>query len=176
MLKKLFYLDCMPLKRVKFNTNLEHEYIQNWKLLQTAFKKASVDKVLYFNFYKQLVFVLCYLTSNYCKTFVEFHDSHSLEEKNQLNYCFQTIPVDKLVKGKFQDNFEFAQWFKKFFDANYDLGIEYDPVGARGGVVVNAGGKPSNISSRKAGNDASHSKLSTLVRCTGLGITADQHH
>jgi hypothetical protein len=72
----------MPLKRVKFNTNLEHEYIQNWKLLQTAFKKASVDKVLYYNFYKQLVFVLCYRTPNYCKTFVEFHDSHSLEEKN----------------------------------------------------------------------------------------------
>ncbi|KAG7521437.1 hypothetical protein JOB18_048438 [Solea senegalensis] len=42
------------------------------------------------------------------------------------------IPVDKLVKGKFQDNFEFVQWFKKFFDANYD-GNEYDPVAARQG-------------------------------------------
>uniref|UniRef100_A0AAY4E5F9 Microtubule-associated protein RP/EB family member 1 n=1 Tax=Denticeps clupeoides TaxID=299321 RepID=A0AAY4E5F9_9TELE len=40
------------------------------------------------------------------------------------------IPVDKLIKGKFQDNFEFVQWFKKFFDANYD-GKEYDPVAAR---------------------------------------------
>lgn len=36
------------------------------------------------------------------------------------------IPVERLVKGKFQDNFEFIQWFKKFFDANYD-GKEYDP-------------------------------------------------
>lgn len=44
----------------------------------------------------------------------------------------QIIPVDKLVKGKFQDNFEFVQWFKKFFDANYD-GKEYDPVEARQG-------------------------------------------
>uniref|UniRef100_A0A8C8TH76 Microtubule-associated protein RP/EB family member 1 n=1 Tax=Peromyscus maniculatus bairdii TaxID=230844 RepID=A0A8C8TH76_PERMB len=42
------------------------------------------------------------------------------------------IPVDKLVKGNFQDNFEFVQWFKKFFDANYD-GKEYDPVAARQG-------------------------------------------
>lgn len=42
------------------------------------------------------------------------------------------IPVDKLVKGKFQDNFEFVQWFKKFFDANYD-GKPYDPVEARQG-------------------------------------------
>ncbi|XP_041704148.1 microtubule-associated protein RP/EB family member 3 isoform X3 [Coregonus clupeaformis] len=42
------------------------------------------------------------------------------------------IPVEKLVKGKFQDNFEFVQWFKKFFDANYD-GKEYDPLQARQG-------------------------------------------
>ena len=26
------------------------------------------------------------------------------------------------MKGRFQDNFEFVQWFKKFFDANYDGG------------------------------------------------------
>ncbi|XP_053706250.1 microtubule-associated protein RP/EB family member 1-like [Synchiropus splendidus] len=44
----------------------------------------------------------------------------------------KVIPVDKLVKGKFQDNFEFVQWFKKFFDANYNGG-EYDPVAARQG-------------------------------------------
>lgn len=36
------------------------------------------------------------------------------------------------MKGKFQDNFEFLQWFKKFFDANYD-GKEYDPVLIRQG-------------------------------------------
>ena len=59
--------------------------------------------------------------------------------------CFQIIPIDKLIKGKFQDNFEFAQWFKKFFDANYDLGIEYDPVVARGGQVVQGSGKSSSV-------------------------------
>uniref|UniRef100_A0A8C7RW31 Microtubule-associated protein RP/EB family member 1 n=1 Tax=Oncorhynchus mykiss TaxID=8022 RepID=A0A8C7RW31_ONCMY len=42
------------------------------------------------------------------------------------------IPVERLVKGRFQDNFEFIQWFKKFFDANYD-GKEYDPVATRQG-------------------------------------------
>lgn len=36
------------------------------------------------------------------------------------------------MKGKFQDNFEFVQWFKKFFDANYD-GKDYDPVATRQG-------------------------------------------
>ena len=44
------------------------------------------------------------------------------------------MPVEKLMKGKFQDNFEFLQWFKKFFDANYD-GHDYDALEARGGEV-----------------------------------------
>jgi len=36
------------------------------------------------------------------------------------------------VKGRFQDNFEFVQWFKKFYDANYVPGQEYDAIAARG--------------------------------------------
>ncbi|KAJ0036198.1 hypothetical protein NQD34_004875 [Periophthalmus magnuspinnatus] len=83
----MLFDNCLPLKKVKFAAKLEHEYIQNFKLLQVAFKKSGVDK---------------------------------------------NIPVDKLVKGKFQDNFEFVQWFKKFFDANYDGG-HYDPVAVRQG-------------------------------------------
>ena len=30
---------------MKFKTNLEHEYIQNFKILQAAFKKVNIDKV-----------------------------------------------------------------------------------------------------------------------------------
>lgn len=45
------------------------------------------------------------------------------------------IPVDKLIKGRFQDNFEFVQWFKKFFDANYD-GREYNALEARSNVPL----------------------------------------
>ena len=41
------------------------------------------------------------------------------------------------MKGKFQDNFEFCQWFKKFFDANY-VGGEYDPIKFRNGVDPSA--------------------------------------
>lgn len=83
----LMFPGSVVLKKVKMNSTLEHEYINNFKVLQGAFKKASVDKI---------------------------------------------IPVEKLVKGRFQDNFEFVQWFKKFFDANYD-GRDYDAVVARGG-------------------------------------------
>lgn len=50
------------------------------------------------------------------------------------------MPIDKLVKGRFQDNFEFLQWFKKFFDANYQ-GTEYDALGMRGGEGLGGGGQ-----------------------------------
>ncbi|XP_023344107.1 microtubule-associated protein RP/EB family member 1 isoform X2 [Eurytemora carolleeae] len=107
------------LKKVKFSTKLEHEYIQNFKLLQAVFNKLNVEKI---------------------------------------------IPVDRLVKGRFQDNFEFLQWFKKFFDANYD-GRHYEAYAQRGGILV--GGedrkgdgwinKPLRSSSRSA--SSSHSSL-----------------
>ena len=45
------------------------------------------------------------------------------------------MPVEKLLKAKFQDNFEFLQWFKKFFDANYD-GHDYDPIAERSDEVL----------------------------------------
>ncbi|XP_019964786.1 microtubule-associated protein RP/EB family member 3-like isoform X2 [Paralichthys olivaceus] len=86
-LMDMLFPGCIMVKKVKFNAKLEHEYIQNFKVLQAGFKRMNVDKI---------------------------------------------IPVEKLVKGKFQDNFEFLQWFKKFFDANYD-GKEYDPMLTRQG-------------------------------------------
>ncbi|XP_047536254.1 microtubule-associated protein RP/EB family member 1 isoform X4 [Vanessa atalanta] len=95
----MLFPGSVPMKRIKFKTNLEHEYIQNFKILQAAFKKMSVDKV---------------------------------------------IPVDKLIKGRFQDNFEFLQWFKKFFDANYD-GREYDAFEARGGLTIGSGACDSGV-------------------------------
>jgi len=96
----MLFPGSVNLKKVKFTTKLEHEFIQNFKVLQAAFKKMEVEKV---------------------------------------------IPVDKLVKGRFQDNFEFIQWFKKFFDANYK-GEVYNALEARGGVPLGSSspsaGKP----------------------------------
>lgn len=89
----MLFPGSVPMKRVKFRTNLEHEYIQNFKILQAAFKKMNVDKI---------------------------------------------IPIDKLIKGRFQDNFEFLQWFKKFFDANYD-GRDYDALLARDNLPMGMG-------------------------------------
>ena len=53
-------------------------------------------------------------------------------------HYIQEVSIERLVKGRFQDNFEFVQWFKKFFDANYD-GREYDAGGAREGQSVETG-------------------------------------
>lgn len=91
----MLFPGSLVMKKVKINTKLEHEFIQNFKLLQSNFNKLGVDKM---------------------------------------------IPVEKLVKGKFQDNFEFVQWFKRFFDANYQ-GQEYDAVGARDGQSLGSSSK-----------------------------------
>nr|ABM55644.1 putative microtubule-associated protein RP/EB family member 3 [Maconellicoccus hirsutus] len=103
------------LKRVKFRTNLEHEYIQNFKILQAAFKKMNVDKI---------------------------------------------IPIDKLVKGRFQDNFEFLQWFKKFYDVNNNF-EEYDALAARNGEPLGGGAGGSSKSTCNLAKKLSTSKLDT---------------
>ncbi|XP_067128357.1 microtubule-associated protein RP/EB family member 1-like isoform X2 [Centruroides vittatus] len=117
----MLFPGCISLKKVKFKTNLEHEYIQNFKLLQAAFKRVGADK---------------------------------------------NVPIDRLIKGRFQDNFEFLQWFKKFFDANYN-GQEYDAFEARGGIQVGTGANPS-----KAGSGG---KLSSITRPVGRTAPRSQN-
>uniref|UniRef100_A0A1B0FHA6 EB1 C-terminal domain-containing protein n=1 Tax=Glossina morsitans morsitans TaxID=37546 RepID=A0A1B0FHA6_GLOMM len=56
----------------------------------------------------------------------------------QLTASTKIIPNYKLVTGDFQDNFEFLQWFKKFFDANYD-GKDYDASAVREGAQIGYG-------------------------------------
>merc|ERR1719270_1823205 len=92
----MLFPGSIQMKKVKWNTKLENEYIQNFKVLQASFKRMSVDKI---------------------------------------------VPVDRLVKGRFQDNFEFVQWFKKFFDANYDGG-GYEAFEMRGGLPLGTGLEP----------------------------------
>lgn len=65
-------------------------------------------------------------------TSVVFNTNKAEGRDSPGDFILQVIPVEKLVKGRFQDNLDFIQWFKKFYDANYD-GKEYDPVEARQG-------------------------------------------
>ncbi|KAH3680458.1 hypothetical protein WICMUC_000298 [Wickerhamomyces mucosus] len=74
------YLD-LPMSRVKFDASKEYEYLNNFKVLQSAFLRHKIQK---------------------------------------------TIPVEKLIKCKFQDNLEFFQWIRKFWKENKDE-ADYDP-------------------------------------------------
>ena len=99
------------MKKVKFETNLEHEYIHNFQLVKIAFSALGVQKV-----WQRIDTVIIVLTA--------------------FDTC-QMVPVDRLIKGKFQDNFEFIQWFKKFFDANSrHRRRHYDGVSERGGLPL----------------------------------------
>ena len=74
----------------------------------------------------------------------------------------QIIPVDKLVKGRFQDNFEFIQWFKKFFDANYG-GEPYDAFEARGGIEMGNDGPGGALNQGGGGGQCLGHNLVRLV-------------
>ena len=93
-----------------------------------------------------------------------------------LSLQLQHVPVDKLVKGKFQDNFEFVQWFKKFYEHNYN-DAPYDPVEARGGAELgrgSAGGKPGALgkvrapAARMTAAPAATKKRRRCFTCKGL--------
>lgn len=70
--------------------------------------------------------------------FVLFCYLHSHPHTRTHTHAFsaphlQIVPIDRLVKGRFQDNFEFLQWFKKFFEANYSGAAVYDALAMRKG-------------------------------------------
>ena len=56
-----------------------------------------------------------------------------LQQGFQKNGIQRHIEVTKLVKAKYQDNLEFMQWLKRYFDINYN-GEPYDAVGRRKGA------------------------------------------
>eukprot|EP01136_Pigoraptor_vietnamica_P017505 Opistho-1_new@62748 len=78
----------------------------------------------------------------------------------------KTIPVDKLVKAKFQDNFEFLQWFKKFFDQHYG-GQEYDAIERRGGGSAGPARTAAAPASPKSGISKAPVRKVAPMRSTG---------
>ncbi|KAJ9475749.1 Protein BIM1 [Pseudozyma hubeiensis] len=56
-----------------------------------------------------------------------------LQETFKRNRIDKPIPVDRLIRCKMQDNLEFAQWLKRYWDQNFS-GELYDAEGRRGGV------------------------------------------
>jgi len=83
------YPGTIPMSRVDFTVKYEYDYTKNWKLLQNAFKKTGIDKV---------------------------------------------IPVQRLIKARYQDNLEFLQWMYKYARDTYNGDPDdpsYDALGRR---------------------------------------------
>lgn len=72
----MLFPGSVPLKRVKYRTNLEHEYIQNFKILQGGFKKMNVDKVWSFIYKQYSVTQQTSLMTNVWRVliFIEFYN------------------------------------------------------------------------------------------------------
>ncbi|RDB15272.1 Protein BIM1 [Hypsizygus marmoreus] len=61
------------------------------------------------------------------------------------------IPVERLVKCKMQDNLEFLQWIKRFWDANYG-GQGYDAVARRKGAPIEPPATIAPLSTARSGS------------------------
>ncbi|KIM66903.1 hypothetical protein SCLCIDRAFT_1210959 [Scleroderma citrinum Foug A] len=61
------------------------------------------------------------------------------------------IPIEKLVKCKMQDNLEFLQWMKRFWDSNFG-GQGYDAVARRRGAPTDTPATIAPLSSSRTGS------------------------
>ena len=74
-----------------------------------------------------------------------------LQKAFTKNKVQRFVDVDKLIRGKYQDNLEFCQWLKAFFDQQIGAACgreDYDPVAVR---ARGKGGK--TVPSKKSGSN-----------------------
>jgi RP/EB family microtubule-associated protein len=82
------------------------------------------------------------------------------------------IPVEALIKCKMQDNLEFLQWTKRFWDLNFP-DHDYDAVARRkgGGLPSVASARPaaaSNTAARRVGGAAA--AVPRVTKAAGVGV------
>ena len=112
--------------RVKFSVNTEYAYLQNFKILQSKYLRRSL--------YVRSVQLTLFLQDAFTK--------HQIE---------RSVPVESLIKCKMQDNLEFLQWSKRYWDQYYPGG-EYDALARRKGAGgAPAAAAPTPVSSRTSG-------------------------
>nr|CDS31350.1 Microtubule associated protein RP:EB family [Hymenolepis microstoma] len=129
--------------------NLSRHDILNWINTCLESNYGKIEELCTGAAYCQLMDMLFPGTLNFKKIKFNTHLEHEyISNFKQLQAIFKKlgvdkeVPIEKLVKGKYQDNFEFVQWFKRFYDANY-TGQPYDALSARGGEQIGGSGKPS---------------------------------
>lgn len=103
------------MSRVKFNVNTEYAYLQNFKILQSM------------NFYP---FAHTLLGGLVLRPLVSATDGVPLLACFTKHQIDRPIPVEGLIKCKMQDNLEFLQWSKRYWDQYYPGG-DYDAVARR---------------------------------------------
>jgi len=96
--------------RVRFNVNTEYAYLENFKILSS--KKHSDFPLEILNV--QMAYALI----------ADVFRKHAVE---------RPINVEQLIKCKMQDNLEFLQWTKRFWDQYYPGG-DYDALARRKGT------------------------------------------
>jgi microtubule-associated protein, RP/EB family len=82
----IMFPGTIPMSKVNWGAKNDYEFVQNYKLLQSAFDKHHIQR---------------------------------------------HIDVDKLIRAKYQDNLEFQQWFKAFFDQSGATKEGYEPISVR---------------------------------------------
>ena len=104
-----------------------------------------------------------------------------LQNAFKKNKIQKYIDVDKLIRGKFQDNLEFCQWLKAFFDQTGGINGAregYDPVAVRakgkGGKAVgkSVGGVKKTSSARSVGTARTGVSSGASRRTTSSSVSS----
>ena len=115
--------------RVKFNVNTEYGFLNNFKILQST---------------SPLTFTTKPEPENTDSPIIDCFTKHQID---------RPIVVESLIKCKMQDNLEFLQWTKRYWDQYYPGG-DYDAVGRRKGSGPPPAAAPSAPAPRTSGSGA----------------------
>lgn len=68
----------------------------------------------------------------------EFIQNYKILQNGFISFKIERmIEIERLTKAKYQDNLEFAQWFKRFFEMRATTRNEgYDPIARRNGAAI----------------------------------------
>jgi hypothetical protein len=108
----------VKMHKINWKAKLEHEYIQNFKILQQAFTDCKISK---------------------------------------------NIEVEKLIKGKYQDNLEFLQWMKRYAEER-TIAMDYDPISRRGNQDLESNENVNTANIKKRDNSKPQSNTLKSVK------------
>ena len=160
----------VPMSRVKFNVNTEYAYLQNFKVLQSTLYISSIPCP------KLEIEPMWHQPSHPSLTFT-LSDTFT---KHQID---RPMHVEQLVKCRMQDNLEFLQWTKRYWDQYYPGG-DYDAharrkasggpsanpragatsAGARRGTTPTTGGGPRARLGNTGGGGGGGANTAALTR------------